>query len=211
MLPRLSVPLVYTYCYAKHPSSPISSTISYDDYQGAKLAAECVIGAGHSKIAIASGVIDSYPTYRRMMGYQTALMEHGASLNPEYILSGNWTYESGRSIASRLFSLDDPPTAVLAMNDMMAFGIIDWLKERGVSVPGDVAVHGFDGLETARYFSPPLTTISLPLHEIGKKSAETLIRLAKVGKPGEEAVPEAAQSDRRTILIPCKHVRRSSV
>ncbi|MCL2702563.1 MAG: LacI family transcriptional regulator [Defluviitaleaceae bacterium] len=202
LLPPLNIPVVYAYCYAEKPASSKALNISYDDYQGAQLAVKNIIRAGHTKIAIIGGLINSYATHRRMMGYQTALMEYALPLYPEYILSGNWSYESGHELAGKLFNLPNPPTAVFVMNDLMAFGVIDSLKGMGIRVPDDVSVHGFDDLLASRYFSPPLSTISLPLHEIGEKAAGSVIKMAE---NGNEA------SGDKFILIPCRHVPRASV
>jgi LacI family transcriptional regulator len=90
----------------------------------------------------------------------------------------------------------------LNTHDLMAFGVIDALKERGVRVPGDVSVHGFDDKLAARYFSPPLSTVALPLHEIGEKSADSVIRMAENGN---------GVSGDKFMLIPCRHVSRQSV
>jgi LacI family transcriptional regulator len=84
----------------------------------------------------------------------------------------------------------------------MAFGVINALKERGVRVPEDVSVHGFDDLEAARFFSPPLTTVALPLHEIGETAAERMIEMTETGGK--------AMRD-PLIMIPCRHVKRGSV
>ena len=202
LLPPMDVPVVYTYCYADSPASDKAQNISYDDFQGALLAVNHIIGAGHSKITIIGGMINSYAARRRMTGYQTALMENGLPINPEYIVSGNWTYESGYALANRLFDLPNPPTAIFAMNDLMAFGAIDALKKRGICVPGDVAVHGFDDLQAAQFFSPPLTTIALPLHEIGEKATDSVVKMT---------VNNIDISDDKYVLIPCRHVERESV
>jgi len=202
LLPPMDIPVVYTYCYAHEPGQSRVQSISCDDFQGALLAVNHIIKAGHTKIGIIGGMSNSYATQRRMMGYKTALTGNAIPLNNDYIISGNWTYESGYNLASRLFSLQNPPTAVFAMNDLMAFGAIDLLKNKCISVPGEVAVHGFDDLEAAMFFSPPLTTIALPLHEIGEKAVVSAIKMTESdnGIAGDDYV-----------LVPCRHVKRDSV
>jgi LacI family transcriptional regulator len=202
LLPKVDIPVVYSCCYAEKPASSQAQSINYDDCQGARLAVKSIIEAGHKKIAVMGGVVNSYATHRRMAGYKDALSEHSLPIRTEYIVWGNWSHESGYKQAEKLFDLPDPPTAVFAMNDLMAFGVIDTLKARGVHVPKDVSVHGFDDLLAARFFSPRLSTITLPLHEIGMKSAESVIRMAK---NNGELLMESH------VLIPCFHVGRESI
>jgi LacI family transcriptional regulator len=202
LLPRLDIPVIYAYCHAKEPASDKTLNISYDDYQGARLAVHFIIEAGHTKIAIIAGMANSHATHRRMKGYRDALTEHSLPLHPEYILSGDWTHESGYVLADKLTNLPGPPTAAFVMNDIMAFGLIEALKEKGVRIPGDVSIHGFDDLQAAQFFTPALTTIALPLREIGRAAAESLIRM------GEN---HYIKPDEPYMLIPCQHINRASV
>jgi LacI family transcriptional regulator len=105
-------------------------------------------------------------------------------------------------LANELFNLPHPPTAVFAMNDLMAFGVIDALKHRGIRVPDDVSVHGFDDIQAAFFYSPPLTTIALPLHEMGEMAADSVINMCG---------SESETVNEKSILIPCTHVKRESV
>ena len=203
LLPQIYIPIVYTYCYAKNPSSSKAQNINYDDFQGAKLAVEYLIQQGHSKIAIIGGVINSYSTHRRMMGYQTALMEHSLPLHPEYITSGNWMYESGYEQMNKLLQLSDPPTAVFVMNDLMSYGAIAACKEHHISVPDDISIHGYDNHESAPFVTPPLTTIALPLHKMGVMAAKSAIDM--VEHRNEDKTMDLF------VQIPCRHVIRSSV
>jgi len=202
ILPPLNIPVVYTYCYSSTPASDKAQCISYDDYQGAVLAAKYIISQGHTKTAVIGGMTNSHATKRRLMGYCSALIEHGLQLSDEHLVYGNWTYESGYCLTDKLFGLQAPPTAVFAMNDLMAFGAIDALKKKGLRVPEDVSVHGFDDIQAAFFFSPPLTTITLPLHEIGEAAADSVIKMSS--SDGEALIAE-------NILIPCKHVKRASI
>ncbi len=196
ILPRLDIPVVYTYAYTKNKDY----CINYDDYQGARLATEYLINMGHKKIAIICGTIDSVPSHKRMLGYQTSLMEHNLSLYPEYVRTGNWHYEDGYNQCLELLNLKNPPSAIFSMSDLMAFGAINAAADTGLSVPGDLSVHGFDNLEPTAYIRPELTTIALPLFDLGFTSAQTMLNILNNNAP-----------DEHSILIPCSHVTRNTV
>lgn len=201
-LPKLDIPIVYVYCYAKNPASEKSISISYDDFHGVKLAVDYLIYQGHSKIAIIGGSINTLPTHRRIMGYQQALMEHSLPLRTEYISSGKWTFESGFEQLEKLITLKNMPTAILAMSDIMAFGAISAAKEHGIDVPGDISIHGFDHNSFAEYFIPPLTTVEIPLFEVGREAASSVIKMIE-----DDYCPEPGE----IINLSCRHVERKSV
>lgn len=196
ILADLSIPVVYTYSYTQKNDY----CVNYDDYMGAKLAVEYLIRNGHKRIALICGSVDSVPSHKRMMGYQQALMEHNLPFYPEYIKTGNWHYEDGYYGCLELMSLAPPPTAIFAMSDIMAVGALHALHEKGISVPENISVHGFDNLQLSAYISPGLSTIALPLREMGIQSARLMDEVLSGHPPSE-----------RGILIPCSHIERNSV
>lgn len=196
ILPPLSIPVVYTYAYTKNNDY----CINYDDYQGARLAVDYLIQNGHEQIALICGSVDSVPSHKRMLGYQSALMEHSLPFNPEYIKTGNWHYEEGYQHCMELLALKNPPSAIFAMSDLMAVGALKALHEQGLRIPEDISLHGFDNLQLAAFTTPALSTIELPLREMGLKTAQTMDSVLNENAPAE-----------RGILIPCGHVVRESV
>lgn len=196
ILPGMDIPIVYTYAYTKKKDH----CINYDDYQGARLAMEHLIQKGHSRIALICGSIDSIPAHKRLMGYQNTLMEHNLPLYPEYIRSGNWHYMDGYHQCLELLKLPNPPTAVFSMSDLMAYGAINAAFDRGLRIPDDISIHGFDNLETSAYTHPSLSTITLPLREMGFQTAQTMLQILRGNPPAE-----------RGILIPCSHMSRNTV
>lgn len=198
ILPPLHIPVVYTYSYVGGEGC----CVNYDDYQGAHLAVESLIRMGHKRIGLICGPIDSVSSHKRLMGYQNALMKHGLAFYPEYIRSGNWIYEDGYQNCQALLSLPIPPTAVFSMSDLMAYGAINAACDQGLRVPEDFSVQGFDDLEHSSLIRPALSTIHLPLREMGQKSAELMLRLLE-----HEPVAE----EERRILLPCTLVSRNSV
>ena len=198
ILPEISIPVLYTYSYTKGPDV----CVNYDDFQGSLLAVENLIHLGHKKIGLICGSIDSISSHKRLMGYQNALMKHDLPFYPEYVRSGNWHYEDGYRCCQELLSLPVPPTAVFSMSDLMAYGAINAACDQGLRVPEDFSVQGFDDLEHSSIIRPALSTIHLPLQEMGRKSAELMLRLLE-----HEPVTE----EENRILLPCTLVPRNSV
>jgi LacI family transcriptional regulator len=196
ILPSLHIPV--TYCYAYSHSE--DCCVNINDFNGAKMAVDYLISIGHKKIALLCGIFDTLPTHKRLIGYQTSLMEHSLPYIPQYIIQGAWTYEDGQRAFKLLMALDDPPTAVFSMNDMMAVGFINTAYENGLTIPEDISIHGFDDLEISRCLRPSLTTVSMPLVEMGRVSAKVLID--NVNSKSNEC---------QKILLECKHVVRDSV
>lgn len=196
ILPSLDIPVVYTYAYTQKKDY----CINYDDYQGARLAVEHMIKMGHKKIALICGSIDSIASHKRLMGYQNALMSNYLTLYPEYVRSGNWHYEDGYRSCEELLQLPEPPTAIFAMSDLMAFGVINAALDHGLTLPDDLSIHGFDNLELSPFTRPALSTVSLPLREMGLKTAKIMLQLLNNTPPQKHG-----------ILIPCSHIDRGSV
>jgi LacI family transcriptional regulator len=113
----------------------------------------------------------------RLDGYQAALASAGVLADPQLIAKGNFTGESGRAAAAQLLSLAEPPTAIFSFNDEMAVGALKTAAERGVNVPGELSIVGFDDLEKAQVVSPALTTVRQPLAEMGRMAVSLLMRL----------------------------------
>lgn len=195
LLPKLSIPVVYAYAYTKNNDF----CVNYDDYQGARLAMDYLIKKGHSRIALISGPVNSIPTHKRMLAYQSALLENDIAFCPEYIKTGNWSYQDGYDKCLELLKLPERPTAIFAMSDSMALGVLSALESAKLKIPGDIALHGFDNLYASQYTNPSITTIDLPLHEIGLIAVKTINDLL------DDKPPQSPG-----ILLPCTHVSRLS-
>lgn len=195
LLPKLSIPVVYVYAYTKDNDF----CVNYDDYQGAQLAMDYLIRKGHSRIALISGPVNSIPTHKRILAYQSTLLKNDIAFCPEYIKTGNWTYQDGYEKCLELLQLPDRPTAIFAMNDVMALGALNALESRRLKVPEDIALHGFDNLYAAQYAIPSITTVDLPLHQLGLTAVKTLNDLL-------DNVPPQCHG----ILLPCTHIPRAS-
>lgn len=149
------------------------STISIDNRGGARMATEHLLALGRTRI----GHIGGPPTWRetrdRADGWRAALAEAGTEPGP--MVSGNWSSASGEAAFLELLSQAPDLDAVFAANDQMALGLLHAAHERGIAIPQDIAVVGFDGLAEGAQFTPSLTTILQPLRELGKLAVRELL------------------------------------
>ncbi len=168
---KLPVPIVYTYCYT---TDELSYSVNYNDELAAYEATEYLIKAGHQKIGIISAPIDSIHSHKRFLGYQKAIIDNNLVFNPAYIKTGDWLYETGYKYGKELVEQSDRPTAIMAMNDVLAAAALDAAKDCGLRVPEELSVIGFDNRELSYYHDPRITTIKLPLHKMGLTSMKML-------------------------------------
>lgn len=196
LLDECSKPVVFAY---SHGSSK-NSFVTYSNQDSSTALVRLLIARGHRKIAVIAGHPHSYPTMKRLSGYQLAFQEAGLTIPDGYIRYGDWEYESGFVQMQALLALPDRPTAVFAMNDLMAAGCMHAISTAGLRVPEDIAIAGFDNREISRYLQPPLTTVALPTHLIGVEAAKELI--THIDKPN---------SPLRKIILPCEIIERQSI
>jgi LacI family transcriptional regulator len=176
-LRRLNVPMVVV--------DPVGGptldvpTVGATNWTGGLAATEHLISLGHRRIGFVAGPPRLLCSRARHEGYRAGLEAAGLALDPELIRQGDFYHESGFGGGTELLTLDNPPTAIFASSDQMAFGVYEAVRQRGLRVPGDVSVIGFDDLPEARWCSPPLTTVRQPLAEMGMLAARTVLRLAQ--------------------------------
>lgn len=160
--------------------APRAGTVQSDNVNGALLAVRYLHSLGHRRIAHISGGY-SFAGVKRRQGYEQALAELGLPLREELIIDegGDYTEESGYRAMLRLLELAEPerPTAVFAAGDNLAIGGIKALRERGISVPGDISVVGFDDIDLAAFMTPALTTIRQDTAALGTGAAKMLADL----------------------------------
>ncbi|PLT34484.1 LacI family DNA-binding transcriptional regulator [Bacillus sp. V5-8f] len=152
-------------------------TVSIDNVSSARKATEHLISLGHKRIATITGPFDSVLGRDRLKGFQQAMAQHGIPMDSLLVQEGDFTFESGYNVMQKLLALNVPPTAIFAANDEMAIGAIKAVKSKGLGVPKDISVVGFDDIKFASIFEPSLTTIAQPSYEIGKKAIQLLIKL----------------------------------
>lgn len=194
------IPAVMAYAFDSNPGIP---SVAIDDKKAAYEMVSYLISKGHRRIGVIGGKADNEHTQQRLLGYQKALFENQILYNPAWIRYAHWDKESAYQEAKELLKSDI--TAVFCMADRMAGGVYQYLTEKGLKAGEDIAVAGFDDQVIAEYFVPGLTTMALPLKEIGHTSAEILLQ-----KIEEEGKSESKKQQER-ILIPCNFIERASV
>ncbi len=154
-------------------------TIGAANWAGGLAATDYLIGLGHQRIGFIGGPPQLLCSRARLDGYRTALQGAQLELDDKLIYPGNFYHEAGFAGANALLDLTDPPTAIFASSDQMALGVYEAVRRRGMQVPREVSVVGFDDLPEVRWCSPPLTTVRQPLAEMGMLAARTVLRLAR--------------------------------
>jgi LacI family transcriptional regulator len=144
---------------------------------GAKQATEHLLELGHRRIGAIAGAPGWYATEERLIGFRAALAGAGILLDPELIVYSDWRIPRGTEAAEQLLSLPEPPTAIFGFNDNVAIGVLHAARKRGLSVPDDLSVVGFDDTEPARIVTPQLTSVRQPLAEMGRMGVSLLVRL----------------------------------
>ena len=152
-------------------------TVSAAHSSGASEAVEHLLSLGHRRIAAITGPRGWIATEERLRGYRGALAAAGVMPSPELVFESNFHAEGGAEAALSLLDLPDPPTAVFAFNDMLAIGVMQAARLRGVRIPDDLSVLGFDDTFEASIVTPTLTTVRQPLAEMGRIAVSLLIRL----------------------------------
>ena len=144
---------------------------------GSKQATEHLLELGHRRIGVIAGSPGWYATEERMIGFRGALAASGILQAPELIVYSDWRTPRGIEAAEQLLSLPEPPTAIFGFNDNVAIGALIAARRRGLSVPDDLSVVGFDDTFQAAIVTPPLTSVRQPLAELGRMGVSLLTRL----------------------------------
>ena len=176
-LHRLGIPVVVVDPAGVAPMDV--PTIGATNWAGGRSATEYLVSLGHRRIGLIAGPKPLLCSRARLDGYRAALEAAGIAVDPRLIQQGDFHHESGFTGCGVLLDLPDPPTAVFVSSDTMALGAYEAARRRGLRVPDDLSVVGFDDLPEARWSSPPLSTIRQPLTEMGALAARTALRLAQ--------------------------------
>jgi LacI family transcriptional regulator len=163
--------------------------------RGALQAIDHLVALGHRRIGVISGPPGWMATEERREGWRQALGGAGIQVDPVLFVEADWELGPGAAAAAQLLELDDPPTAIFGFNDAIAIGAIKAAQERGLRVPEDVSIVGFDDLPHATIVTPPLTTIRQPLAEMGRAGVGLVVRLLDSGRT------EAPQIELPTRII----------
>ena len=190
-------PAVLLNCYDEARRLP---SVLPADLLGGRTATERLMRAGHRRIGLITGQTGVEGASERLRGYRQALASKDIGFDPKLVYPGNWQPDSGYAGAKALMALATPPTAIFCANDMMAVGCLEALRELGLSIPGDVAVIGFDDREISQYTRPPLTTLILPHYDMGATATEILIdRANRMSARPEQLKVECHLIERQSV------------
>jgi len=151
--------------------------IRVDNIGGATLAVKHLLELGHRRIAFMCYNDSSTSVMDRFTGYMNAFAQYGLQPDKDLIKEGIFSTKTGYCSASELFSSDNRPTAVFASNDQIALGVMHAAREMGISVPEDLSIVGFDDIPISEYFTPPLTTVKVPIYDVGKAAMKLVYQV----------------------------------
>ena len=174
-------------------------SLTLDNFASVVDSINYLFSLGHERIGFITGLDDSNIGRNRLAGYISALKSHGLDEDMGLIYKGDYSFETGKRGADYFLSMKTPPTAIMCANDTMAIGSIKELNRRGLTVPDDISVMGFDDISVASHITPALTTVSAPVEDIAKQAIELLT-----------AVLDGNEPEKRHLTLPCRLVLRDS-
>ena len=189
--------------YVRMGSAPLDDDdhmVASNDLQAVRGATEYLIAQGHRRIGLIAGPHGFRSARERRLGFEEALAKAGIALPRSMIADGNYTFESGLTAAERLLDLMPRPTAIFSCNDEMAAGVMHAARQRGLDIPKDLSIVGFDDTPVAAHVWPPLTTVRWPIASMARSAALKLT----AGLDGEDIVEEPS-------LFLSTLIRRASV
>ncbi|EGR4139750.1 substrate-binding domain-containing protein [Vibrio cholerae] len=152
-----------------------SDKIQDNSLQGGYMAAKHLIECGHKEIGCITGPLIRHQAQMRYEGYKRALAEARIAINPDWIVESDFECEGGYQAFEKLYERGKLPSALFVSNDMMAMGVIQAASQRGLRVPDDLSLIGYDDVHIAKFMTPALTTIHQPKYRLGKAAVDTLL------------------------------------
>jgi DNA-binding LacI/PurR family transcriptional regulator len=196
-LPQLPVPIIFLTMH----SQANFSVVAVDNYLGSRLAIEHLLEQGYRHIGHITGPLSWWEARQRQAGWHDALNEAGLSPTADHWAEGNWSLESGESAIDQLLTQYPDMEAVFVANDQMALSVLRVSYQRGLRVPHDLAVVGFDGIPEAAYFCPALTTVHQNLHELGGTAVQQVVHMIETSRESENSYePETIWLKPRLII-----------
>jgi len=182
------------------------STVTIDNYYGAKQATSHLIESGRKNIGHISGPMDWWESKQRYNGWRDALKENGINPKENMVAEGNWSSKSGKKAFAQLLDSFPEMDALFVANDQMALSVLQTACELKINIPDQLSVSGFDGIPESEFFSPPLTTICQNLVELGSVAVQQLAQMVEMNNSDKES--------RESIYISLKPeliIRQSSI
>jgi LacI family transcriptional regulator len=161
-------------------------TVTVDNVRGAEIAIEHLVALGHRAICTIAGPQHLSNARGRLAGFQNTLRRYGIPAERSFVQFGNFKQDSGYDCAGKLLSRKNPPTAIFSANNEMTAGLVTYVREVGIGIPGELSIVGFDDTFWTRYMDPPLTVIAQPTEAMGECAIKLLLarlRGAKLAQP----------------------------
>jgi LacI family transcriptional regulator, repressor for deo operon, udp, cdd, tsx, nupC, and nupG len=162
--------------------------VCVDNLAGGRVVTEHLLALGHRRIGYITGPIVEWDNTERHKGYEQALRARGVAPDPEWVVRGDSSSRSGTDAMRRLLALPRPPTAVFCYNDASALGAMRATHAAGLRIPEDISIAGFDDIDLAAHFEPPLTTVAQPKLDMGVRAVEMILTLLRGEGPVEDSV-----------------------
>ena len=198
----IEIPLVYLTMETRDDLS----VVSIDNYLGGRMAMEHLLEQGYQRIGHVSGPLDWWESRQRMAAWKDSLKEAGLDVRDQHCVEGNWSSASGVLAIEKLFDQYPDMDAVFVANDQMALGTMQFFGEKGIHIPSDIGVVGFDNIAESAFFSPALTTIQQDQQGVAKIAVSEIIKIIEADWQGLEPV-----HPKSIILPPTLIVRQSSL
>ena len=198
----LKIPIVYL---AMEPKKNISTCL-VDNYLGGRMAMSHLLEQGYRHIGHISGPLDWWEARQRIASWKDALNEAGLEVRDEYCVEGNWSSASGAQAIEKLFEQYPDMDAIFVANDQMALAVIQAACQKGLRIPEDLGVVGFDNIPESAFFYPPLTTIQQDQYSVGRVAVEETIKMIESGWQGLDPI-----EPKSIMLAPTLVVRQSSL
>jgi LacI family transcriptional regulator len=158
-------------------TDPDIVSIGSTNWTGGRVAAEHLIGLGHTRLAMIGGPAVSISAVARVEGFRSACDAARISVGPNFVRHTRFDHDSAQQIAQEWFTLESPPTAIVASSDAQAMGVLEAARLTGLQVPLDVSLVGYDDTYVASWANPPLTCVRQPLQDIGRVALRTVLQL----------------------------------
>ncbi len=155
----------------------LESAVGATNWRGGYEATKYLIELGHRRVGFITGTMDLGCSRDRLEGYRAALRDCGLPIDPTLMQEGDFWQPSGFTAARTLLALPEPPTAIFASNDVMAFGVMEAVRDQSLRIPEDISIVGFDNIPQAEHVSPQLTTIEQPLADMGHEATRMLLAM----------------------------------
>jgi len=165
-----------------HPMARIG-IVNFDDEKGISSAVDYLVSLGHRRIGMIMGRQTSYSGHRRYECFVKRLEYHGLAMNDRYLIRGDFTWDSVVPGIEKMIDSNSLPTAIVSSNDAMALAAMETFRRRGIRIPEDISVTGYDDIPASAVVDPPLTTIRIPFFDMARKSMDMLSELIESDKP----------------------------